>query len=122
MKVVYECPAYDIIDREVEVPTVKATGRYAVLGCGDDHILATAGSVVSYALENGQDPIALLDREREHGYPTHWMTVERLSLTSHKQARRQYEALHVGQTIKFEGLSFKLERTRNAVRLVAVAD
>jgi hypothetical protein len=109
--VVETFPAFDIVTREVQ--TYGEAKDAINISAGDlltvDGLTNyTAGSAVSYALANNDDPIKSYNQEKERGHPTHWLSQNATVLTSHKQARKVLVKVEVGTAVYFEGRLFEI--------------
>lgn len=66
------------------------------------------GSVVSYSLRNGDDPVAAVDRAREHGHELVWLSAQATALTAWDQPHETFPGLHMGSIVFFEGREYRL--------------
>jgi hypothetical protein len=83
------------------------------------------GSCVSYALESGMCPIAMLDRARKLGHSLHWFNPCSVMITAEKRERKTWVGLEFGQRVKFEGRVFRIEPmrgNRDHVTMIDVTD
>lgn len=115
----YTCPAYDV----VEGPRERfGLDPVLVLNDGDEiaclnvpypdlHKQFQVGSVVGYALRNGDCPVKALDRARANGHDLWFIFGLAVSITAHKQARKTYIGVTIGQRVRFEGRYFEIVKT-----------
>ncbi|MDN7179080.1 hypothetical protein M0D69_13865 [Caballeronia sp. SEWSISQ10-4 2] len=108
-------PAYDIVKPEVNPLTgyirAKAGQQFALKTdrertCWMRHY--SISSVVSYSLENGDDPIAAVERATRLGHELHWLNGLGAILTAHERAKETYIAIERGSMIEFEGRVFEV--------------
>jgi hypothetical protein len=71
------------------------------------------GSVVGYAVECGDDPLAELERAKERGHKLHWANASATVLSAHQRAKETVFVLNLGDTITFEGIRFRLDPDHN---------
>jgi len=104
-------PAYDVVE-----PTRDSCGNIPVVA-GQVIIVGgrkfRAGSVVSYMLESGLDPVAAVQRAIENGHPLVWMNPEAAMLTAEKRAKTTHVAVTYQDRIRFEGVTYTLEPAPN---------
>lgn len=119
MKIVADYPAYTVIDRKpaTGVQTIKAG---EILGCGFMsrrygimYRQFKAGSVVSYALESGGDPIEAVQDAQKRGEKMHWINATSTSITAHQRAKYEVTLVEEGQLVRFEGRTFKIVKAPN---------
>lgn len=72
-----------------------------------------AGSVISYALKNGDDPIAALKRCEARGEALHYMIPCGASVVAWERPRFKLIKIEIGQIIRFEGRFFEVCKARN---------
>lgn len=72
-----------------------------------------AGSVVSYALENGECPLEAAERAKERGHDLHWINGSGASLVSHQRAVWDMIELTEGMLVRFEGRFFTIGKAPN---------
>lgn len=123
--IVERFPAYYIVER-------APTPRFGVMEIVDGDRLGlrhpkgfykefSPGSVVSYALECGNDPIAEVEDARRRGHELHWLNPVGASLTSHKRDPWKLVRIEIGQRVRFEGRTFEIAAAPNDnLRLVRV--
>jgi hypothetical protein len=79
----------------------------------------SVGTVVSYSMSYGDDPIKATQKCIENGHPTHWIGKEATCISDTPQEREDIIRLEVGDTIKVEGREFiigepKVSNNQNA--------
>lgn len=119
-------PAYDVIKPHVcsltNIPMFNADDVVGVLAPRGYYKQYSFGSAVSYALKNGDDPIASYNREAERNHPTHWLNQCAVSLSSSKQEKKTIYEINVGDEILFEGVVFRVDTAPNDnLKLVKVS-
>lgn len=115
----YTCPAYDVVEGPFEryktepALVLRDGDEIACLNVpyGDLYTHFKVGSVVSYALRSDSCPIAAIERAKEHGHDLHFIYGLGTCITSHKQARKTYIGVTIGQRVRFEGLYFEVVKT-----------
>jgi hypothetical protein len=120
-------PAYDI----VEAPATKAFWKdrdvfalpvAARFGIHKGEVLwhfFTLGSVVSYALTNGEDPIAATERAIGNRHQLHWANQNAVCIHDGPHTKKTVIGLNWDDVIRFEGHLFSLAHDHNDnVRLV----
>lgn len=114
--ILWTCPAFDVVEGPKEPHTVE---RLVMLNDGDKLFdldtkdTYAIGSVISYALRNGEDPIKNLERAKERGHALHFVYGLAVSISNMQQARKTYIGVKVGERIRFEGRVFEIGRTFN---------
>lgn len=79
------------------------------------------GSVIGYAVKNGDDPIAALEQAKERGHETEYVFGLGVSISSHQKAKEEKFALNWGDVIGFHGKTFRLAKApNNNVALIKV--
>lgn len=108
-------PAYDVYVREADADGFVHIVAEELLGLKAKGYYSTyrAGSVVSYALECGKDPIAKVQQAIERKEPLHWIIQRGVMLTSHKRAAEKLIAVQIGMRVIFEGRKFELVAEAN---------
>lgn len=78
------------------------------------------GSVVSYALQYNECPIAAVERTKEkmksqpyNGHKLHWINANSTCISADKQAQRQLVRVTLGMRVRFEGLLATIEADHN---------
>lgn len=66
------------------------------------------GSVVSYALQYDDDPIACYERSKELGHKLKWLNACAVSITKEARAKEAYFGFEIGDIVSFEGEKFEL--------------
>jgi hypothetical protein len=114
-QVVETYPAWDIVERQktaTGLTVITARETLALRGASPCRIYY-ASSVMTYAIESGNCPIEALDRAREHGHQTHWISPRASALTAWKQPREKHVAIEIGMRILFEGRIFEVGKCRS---------
>ena len=71
-------------------------------------------SVISCALEDGDDPIHDLQRAQLNNHPIHWISALCSVLaSSYPDWKEKYIQVEIGQVVKFEGKYFTIEKANN---------
>ena len=124
-KIVEDCPAYTIYEAEKKTryddqrPMAHFNDGdvFGILRETQDHgtlcDFYTLGSVIGYALKNGNCPIEALDRARDKGHKLHWANANSVVITNQAQPKEQHVAVEIGDLIRFQGRVFELVRTPN---------
>lgn len=130
VKEIHSHPAYTIVELETAtdstcVPEVSADKnvrvRFGSFRDGSPRFDEVSfGSVVSYARQYNEDPIAAVDECRKDmernpyaGHKLHWANKCAVSITSHAKAHACFIGLNLGDVVRFEGLLFRLELAPN---------
>lgn len=71
------------------------------------------GSVVSYAMKNGEDPIAAIEDAVARGHNLHWINACASSITSHARPKETLVEVKIGMVVRFEGRLFTIEKAMN---------
>jgi len=106
-----EYPAYDVVEF-TEGYNKVFDGEY--LYNAKTHTSWKLGSVVGFAIKNGQDPIAAYNEAVKQGHEVHYAFGVGASITSHdapKEAKRI--AVEYGDIIEFHGQAFVIEKANN---------
>jgi hypothetical protein len=101
-------PAFMIMKHGSRFAIPMKTARHGIL-----HKHFTLGSVIGYAVECGDDPIANLERAKERGHDLHWANANAVTLTAHKRDKERVFVLNYGDVITFEGIRFRLDKANN---------
>lgn len=125
-EVVASFPAYDVLKPRVctltNLPLFNADDVVGVLAPRGYYKQYSFGSAVSYALKNGDDPIASYAQEVARNHPTHWLNQCAVSLSSSKQEKKTIYEINVGDEILFEGVVFRVDTAPNDnLKLVEVS-
>jgi hypothetical protein len=111
-EVVASFPAYDVIKPRkcslTGLPVFKDNDVVAVSGSRNYKML-TFGSVISYAIENNDDPIESYNDAVERGHDLHWLNKNCVSITSNNEAKETYLELNIGDEILFQGIVFRID-------------
>lgn len=115
--VVETYPAYDIVVREASTSSggfINIT-KDDILGLKKNgyYKMFQAGSVVSYALDYNECPLAALSHARDRGYELHWINALGACITSHQQAKKTLVKVEYGMKVCFEGLLATIEKDHN---------
>jgi hypothetical protein len=110
-KIINSFPAYDIVE-----PTFDSCGNIPLVA-GQVIIVGgrkfSVGSVVSYMLKSGMDPVAAVQRAIENGHALVWLNPEATMLTAEKRAKTTHVAVNFQQRVRFEGVTYKIEIAAN---------
>lgn len=80
------------------------------------------GSVVSYALEYNECPIAAVEDAKAQGHALHWINARGVAITAHKRPPEDVVLVKLGMKVLFEGLLATIESAPNSnLRFVPVA-
>lgn len=111
---VHVYPAYDVVQLPKNLKGVIVLRDGDQLCLREDHMRHFAiGSVVSYALRNGDCPIKAVERARERRDETHYIFGLGSCITSHKQPREMYVQVSVDEIVQFEGRRFQIVNQPN---------
>jgi hypothetical protein len=132
-KVLAEFPQVRYVTRDTTTHIVRHNGKYlnpvcVQFGYGDKLQIGqkaqgrfTMSSAASYALANGECPIAAYTQELERGHPTHWITSGGSCISDHAEPMYDVVVIEEGEMIYFEGRLFTVHATSNHnMGLVAV--
>ncbi|MBU1336039.1 MAG: hypothetical protein KJ944_08555 [Alphaproteobacteria bacterium] len=92
------------------IATELIAGEKLVLG--DLHTFKI-GSLISYALESGQDPVRAIDRAREQGHDLVWINSLGAMLTAERRDPEPVVRVHMGMPILFQGVIYRLDPAAN---------
>ena len=108
-------PAYDIVERECDRDGFVNITHGESLGLHRKWYYQEfkPGSVVSYALEYNNDPLAAVERAKANGHELHWINACATCITAHKQERRTLVLVTLGMRVRFEGLLATIEEAPN---------
>lgn len=79
---------------------------------GDMHTYRVS-SVVSYALETGEDPVYAIDRARERGHDLVWIISRGAMLTAECREPEPYIRVYHGMPVLFQGVIYRLDPAPN---------
>nr|CAI3971084.1 hypothetical protein ORM20_00030 [Ochrobactrum phage ORM_20] len=117
-KILADFPAYTIISPESNrlVDNEKFMVPFPALRNPREMIWREfcIGSVISYALRTGNDPIESLDHARKNGHELHYVFGLGSSITSHQRPHETKKGFHFGDVIEFEGIKFELVPAPNS--------
>lgn len=119
-------PAYDVFKREacridglVQITAGELLGLKKPRGYYKAYEI---NSVVSYALEYNEDPIAAVERAKGRGEKLQWINARASVLSASEMPREQLIAVELGMVICFEGVASRIEADFNDnLKLVPVA-
>lgn len=82
----------------------------------------TFGSVVGYAMENGEDPVEAVERATRLGHEMRWLSSNASGIYSGSVIEHEVMyALSFGDVVRFEGGNYRVDRAPNAnAKLVRV--
>ena len=109
-------PAYDIYEREadssgyVNITADDSLGLDSGRGFFREY---SPGSVVSYALQYNECPMAAVERAKANRHALHWINARAVAITAHAQAKRHLIAVRPGMRVRFEGLLATIELDHN---------
>ncbi len=119
-------PAYAVYEREadssgfVNITSRDELGLLAGRPGREFFRTYSPGSVVSYALEYNECPIAAVERCRAQmardphaGHKLHWINQNATVISSGPQAQRQLVKVTIGMRVRFEGLLATIEADHN---------
>jgi hypothetical protein len=116
-------PAYTVFEREADSKGfVNITSKDELgLDSGKGYFRTySPGSVVSYALEYNECPIAAVERTRAQmvsdphmGHKLHWINQNATCISNSPQAQRQLVRVYHGMRVRFEGLLATIEADHN---------
>lgn len=109
-----EYPAYDVVTFNEGVEPKVYDGETLT----DEKHLENwrLGSVVSYAIENGEDPIEEYNRALERGHQTHYAMALGAILKSHYEPKKPTDRrimVKYGDVIIFHGQKFQIKKAPN---------
>lgn len=122
---VADYPAYDIVRIETITGPFSADLQepHYVLEDGDELALDSGsvkhghhyqiGSVVSSALERGDDPLEAVERATNNGHKLHFIFGLGSSITSQKRDKKTYIEVSYGDIVRFEGRYFTIDKAPN---------
>jgi hypothetical protein len=73
----------------------------------------TLGTVIGYAVRNGDDPIECLKRATENGHKLYWANKNSVCLHNGPRVQIEVPGFNVGDTIHLQGKTFRLDRAPN---------
>lgn len=115
-EVVASYPAYDIIKPRVcqftNLPVFKSHDVVA-LKKPRFYKMFTFGSVASFALENGDDPLESYEESKAKGHALYWLNANCVAITAHDEPKETYYEVNYGDEVLFEGKIFTVEKDFN---------
>lgn len=126
IKPVYTCPAYDVYP----APKYLGDKNLIALQAGDElacndfrseyYSMFTCGSVASGSLKRGGlnpgqtvSEKEELERSRHGKVAHHFIFGNSVCITSHKQDRKRYMKISLGDKVLYEGVVYTIERANN---------
>lgn len=115
-------PAYEVYEREADHHGLVNITAEDILGlkCAGFYRTYSPGSVVSYALQYNECPIAAVEECRAKmksdpyaGHKLHWINARGSVLTSHKREAEKIVKVTIGMRVRFEGQVFEIKATHN---------
>ena len=119
-------PAFNVFRREadrdgfVNITAADTLALKVSTRSGDFHRTYSAGSVVSYALENNECPIQAIEdcKAKMVSYPyaghkLHWINANGSMLTSHARPAETVIEVILGMRVRFQGLLATIEADHN---------
>jgi ribosome-associated protein YbcJ (S4-like RNA binding protein) len=110
--VVQEWPAMLVVSRGTVGGVVKVKAGEEVV-VGERLGTFTFGSVVSFAMKNGQCPINSFKQAVDRGHQTHWLNANAAVIHDGPKTQRKVVQLQKDDTVEFEGRRFKLAPASN---------
>lgn len=112
-KTIKEYPAYNVVTFAEGEPKV-----YDGETLTDEKHLANwkLGSVVAYAIENGENPIEKYNQAKERGHETHYAMALGSCISSHYEPKKHSDyriVVKYGDEIVFQGERFRIEKAHN---------
>jgi len=104
---------------EVYEATTNLNDERAAIPLVDGDILInglstyTVGTVISYAIKNGHDPIAEYERALENGHEPAYIFANGSCITSHKRAAIDVLQIEDADRVRLEGKTYIVERAPN---------
>lgn len=117
-------PAFNVFRREpksagfVEITTEDTL----ILKVDGDHKgTFSAGSVVSYALQYNECPMAAVERAKANGHDLVWINANGAMLTADDRATEDVIEVEYGMLVRFQGVVATIEKAaNNNLKLVAI--
>ncbi len=119
-----EFPAYKVMKRGhadwQNAPTFKS-GEIIAIKRDGYYDRFKLGSVVSFSLEMGKDPIAAFEKAAEKGQRLWWATKLATCISSLAELKNTIYAVEFGEKISFEGWIFEIQPDYNDnIKLVKI--
>ena len=73
----------------------------------------TLGCVEDYARSYGEDPAAAVANAKAKGHKLYWANANGVSLTAWKRAKETRVGFEYGDTLRFKGKTFRLDKAPN---------
>lgn len=125
-RIIEDFPAYSIVaptdnmldaDRDEEMPIIRTGQTYALKIPSQRHghlwHIFTAGTVIDYARQYHEDPVASVLNAMERGHQLRWFNKNAVILSSTRESKRQHIGLTWGQRVWFDGQCFTIEKAPN---------
>jgi hypothetical protein len=80
---------------------------------GDHKGTFSPGSVVSYALEYNECPLAAVERAKSNGHELVWINANGAMLTAHHRAAEDVVEVEYGMLVRFQGVIATIEKANN---------
>lgn len=109
-------PAYNVFEREADSTgyvNLTASDRLGLKHPRGFFREYYTGSVVSYALQYNEDPIAAVEDAKAKRQPLHWIGAAGACITSHKRAPTELVLVTIGMKVRFEGLLATIQPDHN---------
>lgn len=109
-ELVRDWPALKVYDRKTK--TARTNHVYIELDDQDTLYWAGSnrkyniGSVFTYAMRNGDCPLATYQRAKEFGHKIYWISQEATVVSDRNTAPREAVQVQIGQIVKFQGHFF----------------
>lgn len=107
---IIDYPAFKVVEPDVH------NGAKVILDDVDLYVGGSkfrAGSVMSYAIKNGECPFESYDHAIKNEHDVYYIYGLGVSLTSSKGEKKVLYGYNVGDLVKFQGKLFKLEEAPN---------
>ena len=119
--IISQYPAYDVIRAKTNsfgVKNLTAGTELALRNSPENeqhnhlhHYMIS--SVASSAVESNDCPLEAIERAKKNGHQQHFIFALGSCLTAHKQARKEYTEVSIGDMVYFQGLVFKIQPANN---------
>lgn len=108
--------AYDVFERAADYTGFVNITAQDTLGLDSGRGFFrtySPGSVVSYALQYNEDPIAAVERAQKRGELLRWINANATCISANRQAREVLVQVRIGMRVRFEGLLATIEADHN---------
>jgi hypothetical protein len=110
------CPAWALLKHGSIIAVPYQSRNHGIL-----HKRFKLGSVIGYAVECGDDPLAELERAKGRGHALHWANAMAVTLHNGPVTKETVFVVNHGDTITFEGIRFRIDPDHNQnIKLVNV--